>query len=422
MRYSRIALAALAVLATGCLDSQKLGPLAPPPGGTNFSHYIAIGTSISAGVQSGGISDSTQKRAFPYLLAKAMGFTPNTDWFYPGFTAPGCPAPFTNPLTGTRVGGGSATGCNLISPLSVPRSQTYFNNLGVPFMRVGQALNIASLLVPATDTLKLATFVTGGRNPVDIIQQALPSFVTVELGVSDVAGAVVSGDTTRMTPLTVSQRQYDSLAAAIATTGAKVALANVSPAGYVPYVTRGHIFFCLKTGACPGVPATLPFSLATFTVDPSCAPTTAGGVGDQMAVALPATATIAGTLSGGGGASLNCGAGTATVTTTATSPVGPIVSVAAMAAITQRVTDFNTKIAAVATAHNWALVNFDSAGTVLLASGAIPPIPNLATPTNLFGTLFSLDGLNASTLSHKLMADLFVAAINAKYGTALTPP
>jgi lysophospholipase L1-like esterase len=421
MRFSRIALAALAVLATGCLDSQKLGPLAPPPGGTNFYRYIAVGTSISAGVQSAGINDSTQKRAFPYLLAVAMGLKPNTNWFYPGFTAPGCPAPYTNPLTGARVGGGTPTGCNLISPLSVPASQPYFNNLGVPAMRVGQALNIASLLVPVTDTLKAATFATGGRNPVDILQQALPSFVTVELGANDALHAATSGDTTQLTSLAVFQRQYDSLAAAIALTGAKVAVANVPNVGNIPYVTRGHIFFCAKTGAC-GSAAQAPFSSALFTVDPSCAPTAAGGVGDQMGVAFPATAAIAGTLAAGGGASLNCAAATATVTTTATSPVGPLVSVAAMAAITQRVTDFNAKIAAVATAHGWALVNIDSALTVLVTAGQVPPIPALATPATMFGTYFSLDGFHPSNAAHKLIADLFVASINAKYSFSLTPP
>ena len=422
MRLSRIAFAALAVLATGCLDNQTLGPLAAPPGGTNFYRYIAIGTSISAGVQSGGISDSTQKRAFPYLLAVAMGLKPNTNWFYPGFTAPGCPAPYTNPLTGTRVGNATATGCNLISPLSVPHGQPFFNNLGVPSMRVGQALNIQALLVPATDTLLAAEFVTGGRSPVTILEEAVPSFVTVELGANDALHAATSGDTTQLTALALFQAQYDSLATVLASTGAKVALANVPNVSNIPYITRGHIFFCGHTGAC-GQPADTILDKAAFTVDASCAPTAAGGVGDQMAVALPATAAIVQVLVGGGAASLNCGAGTATITTLAgTSPVGPLVSVAALAAISQRVTDFNTKIAAVAAAHSWALVNLDSALAGLVAAGQIPPIPNLATPANLFGTYISLDGFHPSSAAHKLIADLFVASINAKYGTALTPP
>src|SRR5512135_1431888 len=129
MRISKLALAMLALpLATGCLDNQQIGPLGPPPGGTTFSGYIALGTSISAGIQSAGINDATQKAAFPYLLATAMGLKPNTNWYYPGFTAPGCPPPYTNPLTGARVGNGTATTCNLVSPASVPAKQAWFNN------------------------------------------------------------------------------------------------------------------------------------------------------------------------------------------------------------------------------------------------------------------------------------------------------
>ncbi len=69
MRFSRFALAALALpLLAGCsslVDNQKMGPLGTPSGGAMFANYIALGTSISAGVQSGGISDSTQSRAYP---------------------------------------------------------------------------------------------------------------------------------------------------------------------------------------------------------------------------------------------------------------------------------------------------------------------------------------------------------------------
>lgn len=167
----------------------------------------------------------------------------------------------------------------------------------------------------------------------------------------------------------------------------------------------------------------MPFSLASFTVSPSCAPSAVGGVGDEMAVGLPATATIAGTLAGGGAASLNCGAGTASVTTLAgTAPVGPVVTVAAMATIAARVAAFNTAITSEATTHGWAVANIDSALAVLVAVDSIPPIPNLANPTKLFGTFVSLDGFHPSSVGSKLIADLFVGAIDAKYGTTLTPP
>ena len=425
MRISRIVAAALALpLLAGCEKSETLGPVTTPSGGAMFSRYIALGTSISAGVQSGGINDSTQKRAFPVLLAQAMGLTVGTNFFYPSFNMPGCPPPYTNPLTGARVtptGFPTSTGstCYVLNP-AYASPLGFENNLGVPTMRVGQALDIRSLLVPKTDTLLAAMFVTGGRNPVDIITAAKPTFVTVELGANDALHAATSGDTTQLTTAAVFQRQYDSLAAALAATGANVALINVPNVTNIPYITRGQVFFCLKTGACPGVPATLPFSLATFTVDASCAPSP--GVGDSMAVALPGTAAIAQALAGGGAANLNCGAGTATITTTSTVPVGPVVTKTAYRAIAQRVVAFNATIAAEATSHGWAVANVDSTLKALVAAGQIPPIPNLSTPANLFGTYISLDGFHPATAGQKAIADLVAAAINTTYGTTLPLP
>ena len=38
-----------------------------------FRSYVAIGNSLAAGWQSGGINDSTQQQAYPRLLAIQMG-------------------------------------------------------------------------------------------------------------------------------------------------------------------------------------------------------------------------------------------------------------------------------------------------------------------------------------------------------------
>ncbi len=429
MVRSRVAVVALAALAAGCLDNQTIGPKATPSGGAMFASYIAIGTSISAGVQSAGLDDSTQRAAYPYLLAQAMGLTPNANWFYPGFNAPGCPPPYTNPLTGDRVGGvndsaGGSTLCALINPTKEPPRQNWYNNLGVPSMKVGQALNILSVPDPRTDYLPAAQFITGGRSPLAILQEANPTFVTVELGANDALHAATSGDTTELTPLAVFNRQYDSLAAALVATGARVVLANVPNVDNIPFLTKGQVFFCLNSGACPGIPATPPFNSPLFTVNASCAPSAFGGVGDSMGVGLPATGAIVQTLAAGvagGGATLNCGAATATIGAAAT-PVGPLVSKLAFRVISQRVESFDSTIASVATAHGWPLVNLDSALSVLVAADSIPPIPNFTNPPKLFGTFISLDGFHPASAAHKLIADLFVGAIDAKYGATLTPP
>jgi lysophospholipase L1-like esterase len=423
MRISRLAIAALALpLLAGCsslVDNQTMGPHGTPSGGATFANYVALGTSISAGVQSGGINDSTQKQAFPYLLATAMGLTPGVNWFYPSFTNPGCPPPYTNPIYGTRVGGGTPTTCDLLSPAYV---RPYENNLGVPSIRAAQVLNITNLAYPATDTLKAAGFITGDRNPIDIVKAATPTFVTIEMGANDVLGAATHADTTLLTPLATLEAQLTAIYDTVQATGAKVAVANIPNVTVIPHFSAGVVFFCLHTGACPGTPATAPYSSAGFAVDLSCAPTSAGGVGDQMLVGFNATALITGWLAGGGGASLNCAAATATYTASGipSVPVGPVLGVKTVAAIATEVVQIDSFIHLQAIARNWAYVDFN--GLLAANKALIPPFPNFATPATLFGSLFSLDGIHPTAAGHKALADAFVAAINAKYGSTLTPP
>ncbi len=434
MRFSRFALAALALpLVAGCsslVDNQKMGPLGVPAGGAMFANYVAVGTSISAGIQSGGISDASQRAAFPYLLAQAMGLNPNANWFYPGFTAPGCPPPFTDPLTDTRVGGGADTTCNLVSPLSIPSRQAYFNNLGVPSIRAAQVLNIKNLAYPATDTLFLAQFITGSRNPIDILMAAKPTFVTLEIGANDVLGAATHGDAALLTPVATFETQFAAIADSIDLTGAKVAVTNIPNVTVIPHFSAGVILFCLRYGGaeCPAAaglpPATLPYSLAAFAVDSSCRLSAFGGVGDSMLVTFPAIAQITGTLSAGGAATLNCSTGVATVNQGAGFvPAGAVLTKATTIAIVTNVLTLDAFIQQQATTRGWALVDFN--GLLAANSAQIPKFPlfTAGPPPNVsFGPLFSLDGIHPTPAGHKAVADAFVAAINAKFSTTLTAP
>jgi lysophospholipase L1-like esterase len=297
------------------------------------------------------------------------------------------------------------------------------NNTSIPSLRAAQALDVHDLTFPATDTLKLAQFIVGSRNPIDVVEATMPTFVTVEVGANDVLGAATRGDITLLTSTTSFNASIDALAARLVNTGAKVAISNVPNVTSIPHFTRASVLWCLKNGVCPGVPATVPFSLASFTIDNSCAPTSAGGVGDSYLLTFPTLGAVVSTLSAGRFASVNCATDNVLLAPAATPtvpsvPAGATINPTEFAAINAAVAAFNTKIAAVATANGWALVDF----AALLAAQAanIPPIPSFSTPTNLFGTLFSQDGIHPAKAGQKIIANGFIAAINAKYGTAIT--
>ena len=416
MLSRKLAIAALALpFLAGCISDEKIGSPPAAAGGAMFSNYMALGTSIGAGIQSGGINDSTQKQAYPTLLATAMGLTPGVNWFYPSFNAPGCPPPYTNPLTGARVGSGTSTTCAVENPAY---ARPYQNNLGVPSIRAAQVLKITDLTFAKTDSLFLAQFITGGRNPIDIVLAAKPTFVTIEIGANDVLGAGTRSDTTLLTTLANFQKQDSVIMDSVALTGAKVAVANLPAWQAIPYFTQGVVFFCLATGApgCP-VPATAPYSLPTFTVDLSCAPSASGGVGDSMLVTFPATAAMTGALAAGATASLNCGTGVALANGAA---AGLTLVKPKMKALVTRFNAINAFIAAQATARGWALADLNAAYLTALGTGKIASFPDFTHPTTtLFGADISLDGIHPNAAGAKLIANTFIAAINSKYGSSL---
>src|SRR2546425_11302111 len=93
------------LLVAACHNDELNRPFANTPVDPLFDRYVSMGTSITAGVQSAGINDSTQQQSYAVLLARAM----RSPFFSPLLNKPGCPPPYTNVFTGVRLSGGTAT-------------------------------------------------------------------------------------------------------------------------------------------------------------------------------------------------------------------------------------------------------------------------------------------------------------------------
>ena len=85
-----VMVAALFGLLASCQTDRTVGP--SYSGGTLFTSYVALGNSITAGYQSGGINDSTQQRSYAVLLARQFG----TRFAIPSLAMPGCAPPISN--------------------------------------------------------------------------------------------------------------------------------------------------------------------------------------------------------------------------------------------------------------------------------------------------------------------------------------
>src|SRR3954471_16892786 len=119
--------AMVTIAACGDADSKLLLPT-NSAGGELFSRYVAMGNSITAGWQSGGLNDSTQRQSYAFLFATQAGTRFSYPSFPKAFVIPngtgtltigsGCPAPLGNWATQKNVDSLFATpsGCDLRDP------------------------------------------------------------------------------------------------------------------------------------------------------------------------------------------------------------------------------------------------------------------------------------------------------------------
>ena len=121
--------AVAAALVAGVLAGCEHDELATRPrtavNGTLFLSYVAMGNSITAGYQSGGIVDTTQQESYAAVIAQQAG----TRFAIPSMQFPGCPPPIVNFQTQALLGGGTSMTCGLRTAGSVT---AVLNSVAVP--------------------------------------------------------------------------------------------------------------------------------------------------------------------------------------------------------------------------------------------------------------------------------------------------
>jgi lysophospholipase L1-like esterase len=368
-----------------------------------FLRYVAIGNSITAGFQSNGINDSTQRQSYAFLLAQQMG----TRFAYPALAKPCCPPPIANTQTGALAEGGTAGSCALRSPSSVT---AVLNNVAVPGAR---ALDPTSGSTAASNAL--TTFILGGKTQVQRALEADPTFVTVWIGNNDVLQAGLSGILVATPALGQNgiestpdefQTKYDAMIDQL-TAGApnvKGVLIGVAQVGNLPSMSAGGLIYG-SLAAQAGISAA---AGQLVTVLPNCSGSASLIDVPQLAAAIRA---------GSHPAVISCAPGALPA------PVGDVfvLDPQEQATLSATITAYNDYIEAKAAEIGFGYWDPNDLFAAARASGQIPPFPNLASPTQTFGPLISLDGIHPSAAAHVLIANALIDVINATYGTSLQP-
>jgi hypothetical protein len=420
LRYlAAVALGLALPLLSGCRADEALNSPNLSNNGGLLERYVSMGNSITAGFQSAGINDSTQTQSYAVLFAQQAG----APFFVPLLNKPGCPPPFTINTTNppTRLGGGSGTDCSLRSSSTLP----YVSNVAVPGVT---SFGVESNTSPFGGTNPLTQFILGGRTQLQAMMAAQPTFVSVWVGNNDVQGALTNGsnpgDPALITPVSAFQGNYGPILDSIERIGAKAVLLGVVDVASSPFATSGALYWCLKTGLCPGVPAGgFP---AQFSVNVNCAPKAAVPTSNGDSVLVPWTVGVP-----------KLAAAQAGVPTTLDCSVdNEVVLPSEFQAMRLAVAGYNAFISSQAQSRGWAFVDVNPA--LLAAKGEMPApgqqpkitvfpcVPGgpcggtvNATPNVLFGQYFSLDGVHPSAAAHRVITNLVIDAVNEKYGTTI---
>jgi hypothetical protein len=410
------------VFTAACVEHEAvLPPVTPQPGGDLFARYVAMGNSITAGFQSGGINDSTQMESYAVMLAGQAGAQFNA----PLLRSPGCPPPFVAPF-GPRIANLADDTCLLRDPAVRGPVQ----NVAVPGAQIASALDFE---VAAN---ALTTLILGGRTQVEAMRDADPTLVSVWLGNNDALAAAIAGIPALLTPLQAFSAQAEAVAAEIAATNAQdaILLGVVDAVAAAPILQPGAYFWALyqqDTGAFGGKP-----------VLDNCAPVDfATGQPNPLAANMVSFAIVADV----NFPAISCDP----ATYPAGVPTQHLLTVEEQQVVRTRVAEFNAVLEGIADANGWIYIDPTALFVPALMDGppfnrirkcqalqTLPPgatmeqfqqavlqscpvPPEFGGAPNFFGDWISFDGVHPAAPAHEALTNAIIARLNAKHGLSI---
>ncbi len=375
-----------------------------PVGQSAFLHYVAIGTSLSMGVQSDGVIYTGQREVWTALLAHQAFAT----YTLPLIQGPGCFSPLISPLQfGRRLSGAAAPGT-----IASDTTCALFPNITLPTQDVAiDGANAYDALRITPESTKVESLkrrrqypivLPPGKTQVTAAMMQNPTLVSVELGANEILGAATSGlmlpaaayrTAFSYVPFAVFQPVYSAVLDSVAKTNAKALLVGVPNATATISLRTGDAIWQNRAEL-------LGFGVV---VNADC-----NGSANLIFVPLKIGTAVATARATGTAFALSC----ADVPGTQDNVLTP----ADVATLTSVVNAMNDYIKAQASAHGWAFMDLDA----VLSANVNPKPPYSVgvqfTCNNPYGQYISLDGVHPNVQGFQLMANAAADALNAKYG------
>lgn len=483
-----IAIFGFSALFISCSDDEAMtDPTEPTPvvytsGSADFTTYVSVGNSLTAGYSDNALFTEGQTASYPNMLASNFALVGGGDFKIP-FMA--------DNLGGLTLGGSALAGFgNRLylsftsgSPNPIPVSGSGstevtnvipgpFNNMGVPGARSYHLIapgygNVQALPNANPYFIRMASS-PNATILADAVSQD-PTFFSLWIGSNDILGyALVGGDaedhnsTGNLDPATYGKSDitntntfasvYNGLLTALTANGADGVVANIPDVTTVPYfttvphnpvpldaATAGFLNSANAYGAynaglaqLNGLGLLSDEELAKRTITFAAGAANAVVIFDEdltdLTVYNPALTNMRqataddlivltarsfiGTLADPNNPSSVNGIGVPLADKWVLTPEEQL-------AVTNAVTGYNQVIATLAAQYNLALVDANSYLSTVAATGIPLSDGSSVTATYATGGAFSLDGVHLSPRGYALVANLFISAINTKYGSDL---
>jgi hypothetical protein len=383
-----------------------------PAGQEAFARYVAIGTSLSMGVQSDGVVYFDQQHDWTKLLAhQAFG-----SFSQPLVQAPGCFSPLIAPLQfNRRLSGISAsvseaastpdTTCALFGTVTLPA-----NDVAIDGANTYDALFVTPETTAVEGVKRRRQYrlvLPAKTTQVTAMMRQTPTLVSVELGANEALGAASgliiprsgyrgAGAQGTIVPNSVWQPVYDQLIDSVKKTGAKVLLVGVpSTNGFVSLRTGDELYEDRAEFLALGV-----------SVANDCQ-----GNPNSIFVPLKVTAVVAAAQSSGTVQTLSCG--------DVPGAQDNILTPADVQVLDALIDGMNAHIKSVAQSSGWAYLDLSAVWAQWVARRGPFSVAAMFTCVAPYGQYVSLDGVHPNAQGYQEMANAAAEALNSTYGFAI---
>lgn len=388
-------------------------PAGTTAGSANFSKYIAVGNSLTAGFADGGLYLEGQKAAYPNLVAAKMASVGGGNFTSPFFTE--AQSNGSGYLTLSALVNGTPTLSNVTDKLAY-RNATYLTkyteevqNLGVPGMRVDLAFAAQfSAANPYLERL-LPDAQVGTTTYFQFIQGRSHTFFSLWLGNNDALGWATNGGVTSdatnvLTDKSTFALLYSNLLNALTANGQKGVVATIPDVTAIPYFNTVTVAALLNAAKAINPAAT------TIYIRTGAGAVRAATVDDLIRLPFQSSGLFGVPNPSLGGAPYGL------------HPANPIANNWVLdrdeiVKVKDYVNSYNSSIKSLANGKGLAVADTYSYLNLVKVGVAVQGVN--VNSAFITGGAFSLDGVHLTPRGNAIIGNVFIDAINAKYGSTI---